>query len=338
MLLAASMHEDCFQTKEADMNMIKGLALGTVALAATVMTGCLFSSKSDSNSQPASIVISMGVKDINNLGKSGLGKTATAPGIVLHKLIVTLTSSVGGDAVIRDTILADTGVFVSNSASSQSILRNYPVKALRNWTIQVKTLDVNDSVIHIASSTQNNLLIGENRLVTLNLSSKYVVYAAKFALPDSLGSLTSTQKQKLFVNRFVMIVDGDTVRDTSATPGFFTAKPDTHTVAWNYVKADTAHDLELYVFADSIRMDSISGGNWKWPKNLPLYGDVIHITSTDTTYTPELPWTGPGSPSDPNYNPSNPGGARAGLTINIGAVGSVVIVPGLPGTPLPKRK
>lgn len=320
------------------MNLIKGLALGTVALATAVMTGCVTGSKSDSNSEPASIIISMGVKDVNNLGKSGLGKSATVPGIVLNKLVVTLTSSVGGDSVVRDTILADTGSFVSNSASPQSILRNYAVKALRNWTIQVKTLDVNDSVIHIATSTQNNLLIGENRLVTLNLSSKYVVYAAKFALPDSLGSLTSTQKQILFINRLVMVVDGDTVRDTSASPGFFSAKPDTHTVTWNYVLADTAHDLALYVYADSVRMDSASGGNWDWPEDLPLYGDEIHITSTDTTYTPDLPWTGPGSPSDPNYDPSNPGGARAGLTINIGAVGSVVIVPGLPGSPLPKRK
>jgi hypothetical protein len=323
------------------MKTFKGLLLGSAVLAATVMTGCLFSSSSDKSDdgKPANLVISMGVKDIDNLSKSGLSKSATgASGIVLSKLIVTLTSSVLGDAVIRDTILADTGAFVSNSTSSQSILRNYPVKALRNWTIQVKTLDVNDSVIHIGTSTQNSLLIGENRLVTLNLNAKYVVYAAKFVLPDSLGSLTSDLKQKLFVNRFVMVVDGDTVRDTSATPGFFTAKPDTHSVVWNYVKADTAHDLALYVFADSVRMDSASGGNWTWPENLPLYGDTIHITSTDTTYTPELPWMGPGSPYDPHYDPSNPGGARTGLTINIGAVGSVVIVPGVPGNTLPKRK
>ena len=319
------------------MKTFKALVLGSAVLATIALTGCLFSSDKSSGGQ-ANLVISVGVKDVNNLSKPGLGKTATVPGIVLHKLIVTLTSSVGGDAVIRDTILADTGAFSSNSTAPQSILRSYAVKALRNWNIQVKTLDVNDSTIHIASNTYNNLLIGENRLVTLNLSSKYVVYAAKFALPDSLGSLTSSQKQKLFVNRFVMVVDGDTVRDTLATPGFFTAQPDTHTVTWNYVKADTAHDLELYVYADSVRMDSATSGSWKWPKNKPLYGDVIHITSTDTTYTPELPWTGPGSPSDPNYDPSNPGGARAGLTINIGAVGSVVIVPGLPGNPLPKRK
>jgi hypothetical protein len=322
------------------MKNFKVLALGSVALVASVLTGCLFSGDKSSGGK-ADLVISMGVKDIDNLSKAGLSKSATgASGIVLNKLVITLTSSVLSDSAIRDTVLADTGAFVSTSSSAQSILRNYPVKALRNWTIEVKTLDVNGVVIHIATSTQNNLTIGENRLVTLNLNSKYVVYVAKFVLPDSLGSQTSTQKQKLFVNRFVMVVDGDTVSDTSATPGFFSAKPDTHSVFWNYVKADTVHDLQLYVYADSVRMDSVSGGQWDWPKNKPLYGDTIHITSTDTTYAPELPWMGPGSPDDPacQVNPSTCGGSNVGLTINIGAVGSVVIVPGLPGTPLPKRK
>lgn len=323
------------------MKTFKALVLGSAVAATLALTGCLFSSDKSSGGN-ADLVISMGVKDIDNLAKSGLSKSSVAApsGIVLKKLIITLTSSVGGDAVIRDTILADTGAFVSNSSAPQSILRNYPVKALRNWTIDIETRDENNVVIHSATSTQNDLTIGENRLVNLTLNAKYVVYAAKFVLPDSLGSLTSDLKQKLYFNRFMMVVDGDTVRDTSATPGFFSAAPDTHSVFWNYVKADTAHDLQLYVFADSVRMDSISGGNWTWPQDLPLYGDTLHITSTDTTYTPQLPWMGPGSEHDPKCqaNPTNCGGSNVGLTINIGAVGSVVIVPGLSGTPLPKRQ
>src|SRR5690606_8789134 len=137
--------------------------------------------------QPANLVISMGVKDVNSLSKPGLGKTAA---ITLNKLVVTLTSSVETDAVIRDTVIAsDTegSPFVSASDEAQQVLNNYPVLPLRNWTIEVKTLDINDSTIHIATSTQNNLGIGENRTVVLNLTSRFVVYAAKFTLPDSIG-------------------------------------------------------------------------------------------------------------------------------------------------------
>jgi hypothetical protein len=163
----------------------------------------------------------------------------------------------------------------------------------------------------------------------LDLSSRFVVYVAKFTLPDSIGSQSADQKQKLYVNRFVMVVDGDTVRDTTSSPGFFAADPSFHLVEWNYVLADTEHDLELYVYADSLG---------DWDPSLPIFGDTIHIASTDTTYTPELPWTGPGSPNDPNYDPSNPGGARAGLDITLGAVSIVNINPSVGGNPLPKRK
>ncbi len=315
---------------------IKSLFLATSMIGATILGGCFMTDggkPSGDNQRPANLVISMGVKDVNNLSKPGLSKSAVAnDGIVLSKLVVTLTSSVVTDAVIRDTVLADTGDFVSTSTDAQQVLRNYAVKPLRNWTIQVKTLDVNDSVIHISSSVQNNLTVGEVRPVTLNLASKFVVYVAKFVLPDSIGSQSSDQKQKLYVHRFMMVVDGDTVRDTSTTPpDYFSAAPDTHKVFWNYVKADTVHTLQLYVYADSLG---------DWDPNLPIFGDTIQITSTDTTYTPELPWMGPGSEHDPacQANPSNCGGATTGLTINIGAVGSVVIVPGVPENPLPKRK
>lgn len=315
------------------------LFFGTAALSAALLAGCFPTDAENTPAvagQDANLVLSMGVKDVNNLGKPGLAKSSSVPtsSIVLSKLIVTLTSSIGADAVIRDTIVAHADSdFVPTSTASQQILKTYSIKPLRNWVIEVKTLDVNDSVIHISSDTADNVKAGELRTVVLNLTSKYVVYAAKFFLPDSIGSQDTnvTQKQKLYVNRFVMVVDGDTVRDTTSSPAFFAASPDSHTVVWNYVLADTTHELELYVYADSL-------GNWN--SALPIYGDTIHIASTDTTYAPQLPWMGPGSPHDPNYDPENPnqGGAQAGLTINIGAVGLVNVTPGFPTKPLPKQK
>lgn len=328
------------------MKSFKVLHLALALAGASVLGGCLLTDGGKTGDvEPAQLVLSVGVKDVNNLSKPGLSKSSVAnpTGIVLSKLVITLTSSVNTDAVIRDTILANDSVgstFTTKSDDDQQVLKNFAVKPLRSWTVQVKTLDVNDSVIHAATTTTGDVGVGDLVPVQLNLASKFVVYVAKFELPDSIGSSDTSVslKQRLFINRFMMVVDGDTVRDSTAS-AYFTASPAEHLLTWNYVRADTVHELRLYVFADSVRMaDSSGGGNWSWPSNLPLYGDTIQITDVDSTYEPELPWTGPGSPNDPNYDPANPGGARAGLEVNIGAVGLVNINPSLPTNPLPKRK
>jgi hypothetical protein len=312
----------------------KTLLLGTAALGTLVFAGCMTDSGKHSEGKPALLSVSMGMKGVN-----GLSKAAVAPtGIVLEKLVVTMTSSIGTDAVIRDTVLADTGDFSSNSAVAQAFSKQYSVKSLRSWTIEIKTIDENGVTVHIDTKTAADLGIGEVRGLVFNLKSKYMVYAAKFTLPDSLASSDPlvTMKQALYVNRFMMVIGGDTVRDSSATSGgYFAKSPAEHYLLWNYVDTAVGQSVELYVFADSTRMADSSGG-WTWPKDKPIFGDTIVVTKIDSTYSPELPWSGPGSPNDPDYNPANPGGGKVGLTINIGAVGRVDINTTTGG--LPKRK
>jgi hypothetical protein len=282
------------------LNPIKHFFMAGAALGALVLAGCLNEADKSGSDEPAHLVVSMGVKDVNNLGKQALGK---ASAIKLKKLVVTLTSSVGTDAVIRDTLMAsDTAgsAFVSNSASAQTVLKEYQVRPLRNWTVQIKTLDINDSVVHVASASVNNVGIGEVRTVPLNLVSKFVVYAAKFTLPDSIGSLSGPGKQKLYIKRFRMTVDGITVADTSRA--YFQAAT-AHLIEFNYVRADTAHSIGLFVYADSLG---------SWDSNRPIFADTIAVASTDTTYHPQLPWTGPGD-------------SQTSLVINIGAVGLVTL-------------
>lgn len=309
---------------------------GAAMLGAFALGGCFMTdsgSKSADVGPNANLVVSVGMKDVNNLSKSGLGKTSA---ITLDKLVITLTSSIATDEVIRDTLTAHPdSMFKPDAHVQQSVLKNYAVKPLRNWTVEVKTVDVNGKTIHSDSLTQEGLQIGETRAFQLNLAPKFVVYAAKFVLPDSIGSadVNVTAKQKLNIKRFMMVVDGDTVRDTTSMPGYFAAAPDSHKVIWDYVPNDSMpHSVELYVFTDSL------GGMGTWNPDLPLFADTIVVTNVDSTYAPELPYTGPGSPSDPNYDPENPGGAVAGLEIVIGPVGVVEINPVVPSNPLPRRK
>jgi hypothetical protein len=178
-------------------------------------------------------------------------------------------------------------------------------------------------VIHSATTTANNILVGETRNVTINLTAKFVMYIAKFVLPDSLRASGTSLAQRLNINRFVMTVDGIVVVDSTKLAGYFAPGNPGHTIEFDYIRADTSHEVALFVYG------VIDG----WPTNKPLFGDTITVTpGPDTTYTPTLPWRGPGSPEDPNYDPNNPGGASAALTINIGKVGVVKLEPVINGT------
>lgn len=322
------------------MNKFKLLGLAALTTGAMVLGGCFVndSSRSDAELGDAKLVISMGVRDVSSLTKPGLAKSAatTPEGIRLSKLVVTLRSNVATDAVISDTLeAADTAgsVFRSDASQAQTIQKLYAVKPLRNWAIEVQTLDVNDSVVHYATDTAKNVEVGDVKALTLNLVSRFVVYVAKFQLPDSLSSSDTnvTIKQKVNIKRLVMVVDGDTVVDSVST-GYFAPKPEEVYIVWPYVRADTIHTVGLYVYTDSTL--------GSWDPELPLFGDEIEITDVDEVYTPQLPWTGPGSPSDPNYDPENPnaGGAQADLTIEIGPVDMVEINPVTPGNILPRRQ
>lgn len=272
------------------------LALGAV------FVGCL--NDSGSARTEAQLVIQAGVKDVNKT--KSLGKTSV---ITLDKMIVTLRSSEAGDAVHTDTVLAGTGGFSSDATSDQSVLRNYPVKPLRSWTVIVKTLDVNDSIIHYDSVLVSNLLIGETRAVTVNLASRFVMYEARFSLPDSL---TFTQldslKQQLVVDRMVMIVDGDTVVDSTHAPRF--APGQSHSAFFDYVKVGDRPDVQIEFFG-RVGADLTSTKLFEY-----VFKDV------DPTVENPTPTTG-------TYTGPNAGdlGAITGLTINIGKVGTVVFEP-----------
>lgn len=309
---------------------------GAAMLGAFALGGCFMTdggSKSADVGPNANLVVSVGMKDVNNLTKVGLGKTSA---ITFKHMVVTLTSSIATDEVIRDTLLADTlGTFKPDASVGQTILKSYSVKPLRDWKVSVETVDLNDSTIHWDTLTETNLQIGETRAFLLNLAPKFVVYVAKFVLPDSIGSadVNVTAKQKLNVKRFVMVIDGDTVRDTTHSVGYFPADPAENQVIWDYVNAQVdTHEVRLYVYTDS------AGGMGTWNPELPLFADTVLVTDVDSVYTPDLDYTGPGSPSDPKYDPNNPGGAVAGLEIVIGPVGVVEINPIVPINPLPRRK
>lgn len=282
--------------------------LGVAVIFGAALTGCLNDSGSPSREE-ASLIVSTKVTDVNKVN----GRLAKSAAIKLDRLIITLTSNNPEDAVRRDTIKAsDTAGsnFTTDATEDQTFSRNFLVKPLRNWTIVVKTLDVNDSVIHYDSTVANALLAGETRAVTVNLSSRFVMYEARFTVPDSLNFTLLSLKQQMSIRRVIMLVDGDTVADSSTTPRF-AASPTQHSIRFDYISVNDIPDVKL-----------------------EFYGSVGADTTTTKMFEQTFENVDPGNP-----NPSGPTtaeyvgpnssqlGSTVGLTINIGRVGTVVFQP-----------
>jgi hypothetical protein len=232
---------------------VKMLTSSRRMLAAVLVVGALAGCLNDnSSSGPTRLVLRMGVSDVNKAG-DGLKKSST---IQLRKLIITLTSNGVGDAVIRDTILSDTGAFVSNATIDQSFSKRFEIKPLRHWTVVVKTLDARDSVVHRDSVVANNLLAGETRNVTMNLSS-----------------------------RFVMKLDSAIAIDTTV-PGAFAPAPAQHSITFDYILAGTTPDVTLQYYGRA-------AGN---PNDTLLFEKVIPKVKADSTYPVQVAtYVGPGS-------------------------------------------
>lgn len=278
---------------------------GMVAMAA-VATGCLNDSGSRRDNE-ARLIVTTSVKDVNKVRP--LGKTSV---ISLNKLVITLTSSIPSDSVRRDTVLADTGLaFVSNASIDQQFTRNYAIKPLRSWTIVVKTLDANDSVIHYDSTVAADMFAGETRPITVNMASRFVMYEAKFTLPDSLNFQVSEFKEQLKVNRVVLRVDGAIVADSTRNPRFEPGSPSptVHTVRFDYIRVNQTPDVKI-----------------------EFYGRIGDYPDDGLLFEVEFEDVNPGNPNPAPKAPEYVGPpvddlidiATAGMVINIGKVGTVV--------------
>jgi hypothetical protein len=286
---------------------VKALSIvGIVALSGSFV-GCLNDSSSSSTDREARLFIQAGVKDVNNA--KALGKSSV---ITLEKLIITMTSHIGTDSTIRDTILANdslTSSFKTISTSNQTFAKNYSVKPGRNYVIEVKTLDINDSIIHYDTVHANGMLAGETRPISVTLTSRFVMYEAKFSLPDSLNFTAIDVKQKLNIDRVLMIVDGDTVADSSrVTP--FSSAPTVHTVRFDYMNVTDTPDVKIEFYGRV-------GDDTTVYKMFEYLFENVSPTNESPTPVQGI-YTGP---------PSSSIGAFTGLTINIGKVGTVVFQP-----------
>jgi hypothetical protein len=244
------------------------------------------------------------VKSTVVLGKVGvLSKAST---ITLTKLVLTAVSSATPPDTVRDTSTV--------SGNSQvSVLRVLTLAPLRNWVVNAKSMDGKDSVIHSGASSSFFVKPADTADVSLNLTSRFAMYEARFnSLPDSISSsLPGTGKDKLNLNRVVLLVDGVIKADSVLASGYFAGNQSVN-VFWDYITPGT-HTVTLEAYGT---LHTFSG---------KLYSGASTFAVTagnDDTRSVTLNWVGPTT-------------GTGKLTVTLGKVGKVIVNGALPGTVIP---
>ena len=277
---------------------LKRIAKVAVIFSGLFLAGCLFDQGDNTPSENGAAVIGMrvGLDPVNIV----LSKTST---ISLGKLIIVFTSN--GHDTLRDTITSSTIPALNTSSTSpQVISKYYSLKPLRIWKAVVSVKDSRDSLIHKDSTTTPVLHVQDTAAVSLNLSSKFSMYQARYlTLPDSIGSPSAgTVKVKLNLNRLVLKIDDVIVCDSTATPGPYFASGSTHILSYDYVSAGS-HSVQLLAY----------GPLNSWNTANPLYSGTSTINVTqglDSTVAMTLNWVGPTT-------------GMGSLSVTIGKMGAV---------------
>lgn len=268
----------------------KHFAIAAVSLATLALSACMSSGENPAGSTSegyATVVVQTKASNVNQLSKPGLGKSAT---ITLDSMYVTAIS----DAATPDTVIVKLGVgdsgFSATATSDQNVGIVLNLKALRNWTISAKTLDVNDSIVQSGSVVTGNLFAGQTKVVTLNANPRYRIYTATFSLPDSVFSPTGNFGQNVTLNKIEMWIKGTKVDDSVGTlaPGV------NQVLSYDYVDTlvNETDSLQLKVYGniDSADAPYDTGSNL-------LYTRTVALSSLTAVYpavnSVSLNWQGP---------------------------------------------
>lgn len=275
--------------------------------------------------------------------------------IRVRDMIMRFTSNLRD--TIWDTTALSAGSFYGPGKNEDGGIVNTEVvlPPLRWWKIEIKTLDMLDSVIHY--DTIGPIASRGGQTVVLNvplLNARYTQYEAHYQLPKEIYAanlpVESRVYQKIFFSRLEMAVDGVVVRDTSsfspaitsagtrfitadsllrgATPGMFFFKPSvrpldtiTHVQAYPYVRVGP-HEFRIRAFG------YLEGDTIGMAPRLLFEGSQSVAINPGVSVPPiemNLAWRGPGGvPTDTTQlQPGHPDWSGTGLKVVIGRTGTI---------------
>jgi hypothetical protein len=242
------------------------------------------------------------------------GNLAKGAQINLAKVIIVLTSNGSPADTVRDTIVTGQQGFTSNSGVNQTIDSVYVLKALRNWKVVVTVKDSKDSVTHRDSITpagSNFTRINDTVVVSFGtLTPKFQQYRAVFpALPDSITTSATSNKQGVRFTRLIMRIDGKIVKD-SLNGSFFNGGA-LDTLDYDYVSPGS-HVIRLAAYGSVYNAAGVAIGSAD-----TLFvgqGTFVSTAGVDDAQSISLAWT----------NLNNNKGTES-VSVTIGKVGRTTV-------------
>ncbi len=132
------------------------------------------------------------VNSEDNLGRLAIeinpAAVSSSRDLPLKEMTVTLASSMGD--TLRDTITAAgsrLSRFPTRLNAPEGFRIVHPVYALdpeKDWSVEVRTRDHRDSIVHLGSARVGTLVAGSLRNVPMRLDARFAAYEAAFALPE----------------------------------------------------------------------------------------------------------------------------------------------------------
>lgn len=363
------------------LNRTKTFRIGVLgALVSVFVSGCLvggggsLTNLPETESATVSLVVRLGRIDASASLPGDLNtfaKRSSERRIELREMVVKFMSNLND--TLYDTVSAGEmaaampgSVFGSPEEQDQTVWVDVKLAPLRWWNIEIKTFDLNDSLIHYGLIGPFASKGGQSVTVDAPLiNSRFSFYEARYSLPAEIypANVPVDQRvyQKVFFSRLVLAIDGDTVRDTSSfspninsagtrfisagnslvgAEGKFFFKPSglgldtiTHVQAYKYVR--TGPRVFSVIAYGYLEGDSAH----KPPRRLFAGERPVTITpgSQQILPTPIIPdWVGPGSDKEPPDTnnpvvPGHPDWTGIGLGISIGKSATVTQQVEIPG-------
>lgn len=299
------------------------------------------------------------------LGKKSAGEISLER-IQLRDMVLRFTSNLRD--TVWDTVVAGVGTgFSGDEQDDQAITVNVALQPLRWWNIEIRTHDVNDSVIHYANVGPIASKGGQQ--VSMNvplINSRYSLYEARYVFPEKIYPANVPESlrvyQRIFFNKMELLIDSSVVRDsssfssdiTSAGTRFITSDTALRGASGKFFfrpsrsTTDTITHIQTYKYVRTGPRNFIvraygylEGDTIGRPPRL-LFEGTRAVTIAPGASVPEIPivldWMGPGSSKAPPAAPEDtvPGGADwsgVSMKVFIGKVGKVtqeiVINPGI---------
>lgn len=363
------------------LNRTKTFRIGVLgALVSVFVSGCLvggggsLTNLPESESATVSLVVRLGRIDASASlpgDLNALTKPSNETRIELREMVVKFMSNLND--TLYDTVSAGEmagalpgGSFGAPEEQDRTVWVDVQLAPLRWWNIEIKTFDLNDSMIHYG--TIGPFASKGGQTVTLDaplINSRFSFYEARYSLPSEIFPANVPVEdrvyQKIFFSRLVLAIDGDTVRDTSSfspnintagsrfisagsslvgADGKFFFKPSglgldtiTHIQAYKYVR--TGPRIFSVIAYGYLEGDSVN----RPPRRLFVGQRPVVITPGQQQIlpTPIIPeWVGPGSnatPVEPGNPivPGHPDWTGIGLGISIGKSARVTQQIDIPG-------